>query len=57
MEWEKPKSYYKEDTESKFIQRLFKELYLRGMLDIIRHGITNSGVKQVEGICSLSTKA
>lgn len=44
-EWEKLKSYYKEDTESKFIQRLFKELDLRGMLDVIRHGITDSGIK------------
>ena len=33
------------ETESKFIQRLFKELDLRGMLDVIRHGITDSGVK------------
>lgn len=44
-EWEKLQSYYKEDTESKFIHRLFKELDLRGMLDVIRHGITDSGVK------------
>jgi type I restriction enzyme R subunit len=44
-EWQKLKSYYREDTESKFIQRLFKELDLRGMLDVLRHGITDSGVK------------
>lgn len=44
-EWEKLKSYYKEDTESKFIQRLFKELDLRGMLDVLRHGIMDSGIK------------
>ena len=44
-EWEKVKSYYKEETENKFIQRLVKELELRGMLDVIRHGITDSGVK------------
>lgn len=44
-EWAKLKSYYKDDTENKFIQRLFKELDLRGMLDVIRHGITDSGVK------------
>lgn len=44
-EWETLKSYYKSDTESKFIQRLFKELDLRGMLDVVRHGITDSGVK------------
>jgi type I restriction enzyme R subunit len=44
-EWELLKSYYKEEAENKFIQRLFKELDLRGMLDVIRHGITDSGVK------------
>lgn len=44
-EWAKLMSYYKEDTDNKFIQRLFKELDLRGMLDVIRHGISDSGVK------------
>lgn len=44
-EWTKLQSYYKDDTENKFIQRLFKELDLRGMIDVIRHGITDSGVK------------
>jgi type I restriction enzyme R subunit len=44
-EWELLKSYYHDDTENKFIQRLFKELDLRGMLDVIRHGITDSGIK------------
>lgn len=43
--WDKLLAYYKEDTESKFLQRLFKELDLRGMLDVIRHGITDSGIK------------
>src|SRR5688572_18558678 len=40
-EWERLKTYYKEDAESKFFQRLFKELDLRGMLDVVRHGITD----------------
>ncbi|MDR4506746.1 MAG: type I restriction endonuclease [Candidatus Brocadiaceae bacterium] len=44
-EWQKLKSYYREDTENKFIYRLFKELDLRGMLEVIRHGITDSGIK------------
>ncbi|MBK9097542.1 MAG: type I restriction endonuclease subunit R [bacterium] len=44
-EWELLKSYYREDIENKFIQRLFKELDLRGMLDVLRHGITDSGIK------------
>ena len=44
-EWARLLSFYKSDTESKFIQRLFKELDLRGMLDVLRHGITDSGVK------------
>src|SRR3989339_1386511 len=44
-EWEKLIAYYREDAESKFVQRLFKELDLRGMLDVVRHGITDSGIK------------
>lgn len=44
-EWSRLQTYYAGETESKFIQRLFKELDLRGMLDVIRHGITDSGVK------------
>ncbi len=44
-EWNKLQQYYKEDTENKFIQRLLKELDLRGMLDVIRHGINDSGCK------------
>src|ERR1700739_3715000 len=44
-EWEKLTQYYKDETESKFVQRLFKELDLRGMLDVIRHGINDSGCK------------
>lgn len=44
-EWEQLKTYYKEETENKFFQRLTKELELRGMLDVIRHGITDSGIK------------
>lgn len=44
-EWLKYESYYKGDSENKFVQRLFKELDLRGMLDVVRHGITDSGIK------------
>ena len=45
IEWSRLSQYYKEDTESKFFQRLFKELDLRGTLDVLRHGITDSGIK------------
>lgn len=44
-EWDKLTQFYKGETESQFVKRLFKELELRGMLDVIRHGITDSGVK------------
>ncbi|OLE54404.1 MAG: restriction endonuclease subunit R [Acidobacteria bacterium 13_1_20CM_3_53_8] len=44
-EWAKMVSFYKAEAESKFVQRLFKELDLRGMLDVVRHGITDSGIK------------
>jgi type I restriction enzyme R subunit len=44
-EWDKLVQFYKGETESQFVKRLFKELDLRGMLDVIRHGITDSGIK------------
>jgi len=44
-DWNKLVQFYKADTESQFIKRLFKELDLRGSLDVIRHGITDSGIK------------
>ncbi len=44
-EWRLLELYYKADAESKFFQRLFKELDLRGLLDVLRHGITDSGIK------------
>ncbi len=44
-EWAKMVAYYKTEAASKFVQRLSKELDLRGLLDVIRHGITDSGIK------------
>jgi type I restriction enzyme R subunit len=44
-EWQRLVTYYPDDAENKFCQRLFKELDLRGTLDVIRHGITDSGIK------------
>ncbi len=44
-QWAKMVSFFKTEAENKFIQRLVKELDLRGMLDVIRHGITDHGIK------------
>lgn len=44
-EWEKLVQFYKGEAETQFVKRLFKELELRGSLDVIRHGITDSGIK------------
>ena len=44
-EWTRLTAFYKTDAEAKFFQRLSKELELRGMLDVVRHGITDSGIK------------
>lgn len=44
-EWARLSEFYGADVEPKFIQRLFREIDLRGMLDVVRHGITDSGVK------------
>ncbi len=43
--WAKFLEFYKTDAEKQFIYRLGKELELRGMLEVIRHGIDDSGIK------------
>ncbi len=43
--WRKFLEFYKTDAEKQFIYRLGKELELRGMLEVIRHGIDDSGIK------------
>lgn len=44
-EWDKISHIHKSDIEKKVIQRLIKELDLRGTLDVIRNGFTDYGVK------------
>ncbi|MEB3192405.1 MAG: type I restriction endonuclease [Snowella sp.] len=44
-QWEKLAKIHGAEVESKFIQRLYKEMDLRGSLDVIRNGITDYGVK------------
>lgn len=43
--WSKMTKFYGDASERQFISRLQKELELRGMLDCLRHGITDSGIK------------
>jgi type I restriction enzyme R subunit len=43
--WERISKIHGADTERKLIQRLCKELDLRGSLDVIRNGFTDMGVK------------
>ena len=43
--WKKFNEFYKTDAERQLIYRLGKELELRGTLDVIRHGIDDSGIK------------
>lgn len=43
--WEKIANIHKDDVEKKVIQRLIKEIDLRGVLDVIRKGFTDYGVK------------
>ncbi|MFH0756360.1 MAG: type I restriction endonuclease [Bacteroidota bacterium] len=42
--WEKLSTIHGASVEQKLIQRLFKELEIRGALDVIRHGFTDYGV-------------
>lgn len=43
--WEQLASVHGENVAIKFQQRLFKELDNRGMLDVLRHGIVDYGVR------------
>ena len=45
QQWEKLSNIHKEAVETKVIQRLLKELDLKGTLDVLRHGFTDYGVK------------
>src|SRR5258707_11774685 len=45
--WEKLQKTHGKEIETKVIQRLYKELELRGMLDVLRSGFTDYGVKFV----------
>jgi type I restriction enzyme, R subunit len=42
--WEKLGAVHGEDIENRILQRLFKELDLRGTLDVMRNGIVDYGV-------------
>lgn len=44
-EWERITAIHGEDAESRVIQRLFKEMDLRGSLDVLRNGFTDYSVK------------
>ena len=44
-EWAKITTTHKDDVEKKVISRLVKEIDLRGVLDVIRNGFTDYGVK------------
>nr|WP_315218425.1 DEAD/DEAH box helicase family protein [uncultured Flavobacterium sp.] len=43
--WDKLTNIHKDEVEKKVIQRLIKEIDLRGILDVIRKGFTDYGVK------------
>ncbi len=44
-EWDKISNIHKDDIGTKVIQRLIRELDLRGTLDVMRNGFTDYGVK------------
>lgn len=43
--WEKIAAIHGDDTDNRVIQRLYKELDLRGALDVLRNGFTDYGVR------------
>ena len=44
-EWERITAIHGDDAENRVIQRMFKEMDLRGSLDVLRNGFTDYGVK------------
>src|SRR5690554_6331347 len=44
-QWQKIASIHGKDVESRVLQRLFKELDLRGSLDVLRNGFVDYGVR------------
>jgi type I restriction enzyme R subunit len=44
-EWEKINNIHKDEVETKVVNRLLREIDLRGALDVIRNGFTDYGVK------------
>lgn len=46
-EWDKLQKVHGSQVKTKFLQRLAKELDNRGMLDVLRHGIKDYGVKVI----------
>lgn len=43
--WKKIEEIHKSDVETKVVQRLIREIDLRGSLDVLRNGFTDYGVK------------
>ncbi len=43
--WDKIEAVHKDETENKVLQRMIKEIDLRGVLDVMRKGFTDYGVK------------
>ena len=44
-QWDKLANIHGDDVENRIIQRVYKEMDLRGALDIIRNGIVDYGVR------------
>lgn len=44
-QWDKLSSIHRSDVENRIIQRLYKEMDLRGSLDVIRNGFVDYGVR------------
>ena len=45
VQWDKLKAIHGSDIENRLVQRLYKEMDLRGSLDVIRNGIVDYGVR------------
>jgi len=53
-QWEKLSAIHSSDVENRLIQRLYKEMDLRGSLDVIRNGFVDYGVRFKMAFLSLN---
>jgi len=55
--WQKLEEVHGENCNERIIQRLFKELDLRGSLDVFRNGFVDYGIRFSDGFLSAGNRS